>query len=377
MQGDGVPAEDKNSFSDRPMTSWFDVAIRLAILALLLYWSFFLILPFIEIAIWSVVLTVALYPVYDWIVDRLGGRRRLAAALLTLLNLLIVIGPATWLALGLIDSLRTLSNQLDFSVLALPPPPMKVKSWPLVGEPIYQFWDLASTNLQAAFAKIAPQLKPLGGVLVKIAAGAGTGTIKFFVAIIVAGFLFSPAPFLADAFRSLSRTIAEERGTKFVAIAGATIRAISRGVIGISVLQAILAGLGLLAVGIPGASLITSAVLILGIMQIGPSILLVPVIIWSWMTMETTSALLFTAYMIPVTLLDNVLRPLVFGRALDTPMLVILIGVIGGTVSYGITGLFLGPIVLAVLWDLLSAWITEHENAGRNEVRPSADEVIE
>jgi predicted PurR-regulated permease PerM len=369
MQGEVVPAEDKNSSSrDELMTTWVDLTIRLAVLALLLYWSFFLILPFIEIAIWSVVLTVALYPVYDWIVKRLGGRRRLAAVLLTLLNLLIVIGPATWLALGLIDSLRTLSNQIDFSVLALPPPPIAIKSWPLIGEPIYQFWELASTNLQEAFTQIAPHLKPLGGVLVQIAAGAGTGTIKFFVAIIVAGFLFSPAPAMAEALRSLSRTIAAERGMKFVTIAGATIRAISRGVIGISVLQAILVGLGLLAVGIPAASLITSAVLILGIMQIGPSIVIIPLIIWSWMTMQTTTALLFTAYMVPVSLLDNVLRPLVFGRGLDTPMLVILIGVIGGTISYGITGLFLGPIVLAVLWDLLSAWIKEHEDAERNQV---------
>jgi predicted PurR-regulated permease PerM len=344
------------------MTTWVRLTVRLGVLGLLLYWSFFIIRPFITIAIWSVVLTVALYPAYDWMVDRLGGRRRLAAVLLTLLNLVIVIGPATWLALGLIDSLRTLAGQLDLSVLTLPPPPITVKSWPLVGDPIYQFWLLASTNLQAAFAEIVPQLKPFGGVLVQIAADAGAGIIKFFVAIVVAGFLFSPAPRLVDTFKSLSRKLAAERGENFVQIAAATIRAISRGVIGISVLQAFLAGLGLLAVGIPGASLITSAVLILGIIQIGPSIVIVPVIIWSWMTMETTAALLFTAYMIPVNLLDNVLRPLVMGRGLDTPMPIIFIGVIGGIISYGITGLFLGPIVLAVLWVLLMAWIREQEN---------------
>lgn len=363
MQGEeGVPAEDKNSSSrDRLMTTWIELTIRLGVLGLFLYWAFVLISPFITIAIWSVVLTAALYPVYDWIVDLLGGRRRLAAALLTLLNLLIVIGPATWLALGLIDSLRTLAERIDLSALALPPPPIALKSWPLIGDPIYQFWDLASTNLQAAFAKIAPQLKPLGGILVHIAAGAGIGIVKFFLAIIVAGFLFSPAPSLVDALRRFSRAVAADRGEKFVQIAGATIRAISRGVIGISVLQAFLAGVGLLAVGFPGASLITSAVLILGIIQIGPSVVLVPVIVWSWMTMETTTALLFTAYMIPVNLLDNLLRPLVIGRGLDTPMLVILIGVIGGTISYGITGLFLGPIVLAVLWDLSAAWLREHE----------------
>ena len=118
-----------------------------------------------------------------------------------------------------------------------------------------------------------------------------------------------------------------------------------------------------MAAGIPGASLITSAVLILGIIQVGPAIVLIPLIIWSWTAMETTTALLFTAYMIPVSLLDNILRPLVMGRGLDTPMLIILIGVFGGTISYGITGLFLGPIVLAVIWELLVAWIRERESA--------------
>ena len=121
--------------------------------------------------------------------------------------------------------------------------------------------------------------------------------------------------------------------------------------------------MGLLAAGIPAASLITSAVLILGIIQIGPSIVLIPLIIWSWTAMEATSALLFTAYMIPVSLLDNILRPLVMGRGLETPMLIILIGVIGGTISYGITGLFLGPIVLSVIWELLVAWIGERKSA--------------
>ncbi len=137
----------------------------------------------------------------------------------------------------------------------------------------------------------------------------------------------------------------------------------SRGVIGISVLQALLAGVGLMVAGIPAASLIAFAVLILGIIQIGPSLVLIPLIIWVWLSMETTTALLFTAYMIPVNLLDNILRPLVMGHGLSTPMPIILLGVIGGTISYGITGLFLGPIVLAVFWELLVAWLRESENA--------------
>jgi predicted PurR-regulated permease PerM len=350
------------SSRDQFTATWVELTIRLGVLGLLLYFSFLLVRPFISIATWSVVLTVALYPVYDWMVGMLGGRRRLAAVLLTLLSLLIVIGPATWLVLGLIDSLRMLSERLDLSALALPPPRETVKNWPLIGDQIYQFWELASSNVGAALAKIAPLLKPVGSSLIQIAAGAGSGAIKFFIAIIIAGFLYSPAPSLVDAIRKFSRSLAS-RGEEFLQLAGATVRAVSRGVIGISALQAFFAGLGLMVAGIPGASLITSAVLILGIIQIGPSIVLIPLIIWSWMVMETTSALLFTAYMIPVSLLDNVLRPLVMGRGLQTPILVILIGVIGGTISFGITGLFLGPIILAVIWELLVAWIREHESA--------------
>ena len=348
---------------DELVATWVDIAIRLGILALLLYWSFLLVRPFITIMIWSIVLTVALYPVYDVIVSRIGGRRRLAAALLTLINLLIVIGPATWLALSLIDGLRTLSDKLDFSALTLPPPPIALKGWPIIGDALYQYWDLASTNLGAALAKIAPQLKPVGGYLLQIAASAGVGTLKFLVAVVIAGFLFSPAPFLVNELRLFARRIASGRGEQFVRLAGDTIRAVSRGVIGISALQAFLAALGLYAIGIPAAGLLTTLILVFGIVQIGPTVVIIPLIIWVWMSAKTTTALLFTAYMIPVSLIDNILRPLLLGRGLDTPILIILIGVIGGTISQGITGLFLGPIVLAVIWNLLMAWISEPDNA--------------
>lgn len=363
-EGVNVSSSDHDpSARDKLMATWIDLIVRLGVLALLLYWSFVLVSPFISIAIWSVVLTVALYPIYEWMVKWLGGRRRLAAALLTVISLVVVIGPATWLALGLIDSLRALSEDLDLSSLTVPPPPITVKTWPLIGEPLYQFWDLASTNLREALTKIAPQLKPLASSFLQIAAEAGTGAIKFFIAIVVAGFLYPPAPALVDSSRQFLGKLSSGRGEDFIRLAGATIRAVSRGVIGISVLQAFLAGIGLMFAGVPSASLLTSAILVLGIIQIGPSIVIIPLIIWSWFTMEATAAFLFTAYMIPVNLIDNVLRPLVMGRGLDTPILIILIGVIGGTISHGITGLFLGPIILAVIWELFAAWIKEHENA--------------
>jgi len=348
---------------DQLTTTFVELAIRVGALGLVLYWTLILVSPFITIVIWSAVLTVALYPTFEWMALRLGGRRRLAAVLITILSLLVVIGPATWLALGLVESLRMISERIDLSTLALPAPPTAVKDWPLIGDYVYQFWDLASTNLEEAAAKIVPYLKPVGTRLLGIAADAGTGILKFFVGIIVAGFLFAPAPSIVGAVKKFLRRLTPDRGEEFANLAGATIRAVSRGVIGISVLQALLAGIGLMIAGVPGASLITSAVLIFGIIQIGPTIILAPVVIWSWTAMEPAMALLFTAYMVPVNLLDNVLKPIVMGRGLKTPMLVILIGVLGGTLAYGITGLFLGPIILAVIWELLVVWIREDEAA--------------
>jgi predicted PurR-regulated permease PerM len=359
----------KDEGSDLRTAPVVELALRVGALAFLLYLALTLIQPFVEVAIWSIVIAVALYPAYEPLAGWLGGRRRLAAALMTIASLVVIIGPATWLALGLIDSLRAISDDLDVSTLTVPAPPLAIKDWPLIGAQIYQFWDLASTNLRAALVKIAPHLKPLGTILLSVAGETGLGTIKFFAAIIVAGFLFAPAPRLVETLRTFARRLLSDRGEEFVALAGATIRAVSRGVIGISVLQALLAGIGLMVAGVPGASLLTSAVLILGIIQIGPTVVLLPLVIWSWFSMQTTAALLFTAYIVPVNLLDNVLKPLVMGRGLRTPMLLILLGVIGGTLAYGISGLFLGPIVLAVIWELMATWVKEHEGGAGEDAR--------
>jgi predicted PurR-regulated permease PerM len=336
-----------------------ELAIRLAALALLIYGAFVLVLPFVTLIIWAIVLAVALYPAYQRVLRFLGGRRRLAAAIVTALNLLIVIGPAAWLALDLVESIRGVAEKLSSADISLPPPSPSIKTWPIVGEQLFDFLELASNNLSEAAAQAAPMLKPLGTQVLAMAGSAGLGVLMFFVAIIIAGFLFAPAPALVGSLTRVAHQLALRRGEEFVYLAGATIVAVSRGVIGVSALQALLAGIGLTIAGVPGTSLITSGVLILGIVQIGPAVLLIPVIIWAWFSMSTTAAILFTAYMVPVNLMDNVVRPLVIGRGLKTPMLVILIGVIGGTLAYGVVGVFLGPIILAVIWELLVAWMHE------------------
>jgi predicted PurR-regulated permease PerM len=153
--------------------------------------------------------------------------------------------------------------------------------------------------------------------------------------------------------------ISGRRSEQMVKLAGSTIRNVSRGVVGVALVQSFLAGIGFLAAGIPAAGFLAFIALVLGIIQIGPAIVIIPVILWSWTAMATTNALIFTVYMGCVGLLDNVLRPVVLARGLTTPMPVIAIGVIGGTLAYGISGLFLGPIVLSVAWALVVAWVQE------------------
>jgi predicted PurR-regulated permease PerM len=191
--------------------------------------------------------------------------------------------------------------------------------------------------------------------LLNAADSIGLSLLKFTIALAISGFLFIPGPSLAHSIKNLLARVAVGRGEEFVDLAGATIRNISCGIIGIAMLQALLAGIGLLVAGVPAAGLFSFLVLLFGIIQIGPSVILVPLIIWSWFVMGTTTAILFTLYMVPVNLLDNVLRPLV-AKGLKTPMPVILIGVLGGTLVHGIIGLFVGPIVLSIAWQVLVVW---------------------
>jgi predicted PurR-regulated permease PerM len=332
-----------------------DLAIRFGIIALLGYWSAHVISPFLTIGGWSAILAVALYPLFDRLAGRVGPR--VAASLITLLCLAIVIGPVMWLGFGMISGIETLLAELNSGQLAIPFPPESVRTWPVIGARVHELWVLAATNMKAALSEVSPTLKPVGAKLLGMSESAFFGLLELLVSIVIAGFLFSRGPQLIDALSVILGRALGLHGKKLVQLAGATIRNVSRGVIGISFLQAFLAGAGFLVAGIPGASVLAFLTLLLGIIQIGPTILFIPIVVWSWLVMETANALMFTAFMVPVGLIDNALRPLLMGRGLTTPMPVILIGIIGGTIAYGIVGLFFGPIVLSVVWAVTEAWV--------------------
>ena len=349
---------------DRALTSAsfdslsLDFAIRIGLLALLGYWSLKVIGPFLTVALRSAILTVALYPLFDWLAQQLRSRQ-LAALLITLLCLMVIIGPVTWLGFGLTGGVEMLIKRFGTELPTIPLPDESVKAWPVIGEQVYRLWTKAATDLKAILIDVAPKLTPVGGKLLDIAGGVVFGLLQFIAAIIISGFLFSPGPRLVDALKVFARRILSDRGEEMLQLSGDTIRNVSRGVVGVALVQAFFAGLGFLLAGLPAAGFFAFLVLLLAIIQIGPTILLIPIVIWGWFTMTTASAAAFTVYMVLVGVIDNVLKPIVMARGVATPMPVILIGVIGGTIAYGISGLFLGPILLSVAWALLVTWVEE------------------
>ena len=258
-----------------------DVAIRIGLLALLAYWSLKVIGPFVTILLWSGILAVALYPVFNWLA-RLIGSKTLAAAIITVLSLMIVLGPVTWLGFAMIGGIELLVKGIDTGQLAMPMPPDAVKSWPLIGEKIFQLWSQAATNTEALLLQAAPYLKDIGGKLLILSQGVALGLLEFVGSIVIAGFLYSPGPRIVDFMRIVLRRILGHESEEILQLIGSTIRNVARGVVGIALLQALLAGIGFIVAGIPAAGLFTFLALLLGIVQIGPSILIIPMVVWSW-----------------------------------------------------------------------------------------------
>jgi predicted PurR-regulated permease PerM len=233
------------SLEHQPSTSYaIQLAVRLGLLAFVVYWSYVVIRPFVPILLWSAILAVALYPAYAGLARLLGGRSLLSAILITIAGLAIVIGPASWLVFGLVEGLRLVAEQVGSGRVVVPAPNAAIKEWPLIGGRLFDFWQLASTNLAAVFGKLYPYAKPTAAAILEVAGSAGLGLLKFLAAVIVAGFLFIPGPRLVLSIRTLLAHIVPERSEEFVELAGTTIRSVSRGVIGIAMLQSLLAGIG-------------------------------------------------------------------------------------------------------------------------------------
>jgi predicted PurR-regulated permease PerM len=335
-----------------------DLLIRVGAVGLLAAWCIQIVAPFLGAMVWGLVIAVGAAGGYRRLEAALGGRSTLAAVVFALIALMLVILPAVMLTESLVSGARALAEDLKDGALDLPPPPPSVRDWPLVGGPVYEFWELASTSLERALAKLAPQLQALSRQLLSAAAAAGIGTAQFFLSIVIAAALLARADSGSAVAHGLAERLAGERGPALAEIAGATVRGVTRGVIGVALIQSVLAGVGFGAVGVPGAGLWALLCLVVAVIQLPPALIIAPIVIYVFTVASTPVAVAFLLWSTFVSLIDNVLKPIIFSRGARVPTLVIFVGSIGGVLSMGILGLFVGAVVLSIGYEVLRSWLT-------------------
>jgi predicted PurR-regulated permease PerM len=335
-----------------------EAAIRIGLLAALLLLCYRIMEPFLVPIAWGIILAVAAWPGYRRLLHLVRGRRVSASVLFVLLALLVLLVPVVMLSGTVAQGAEWLAQGFEAGNLKIPPPP-DLSGVPLFGPQIESFWRDASTNLEDVLRSLEPQLKALGSWLLHLATSAGVGLLHFVLAILIAGLLLAKSDTGRRAAHAIGWRLAGPRGLRFVRLAETVVRSVSRGILGVALIQAILAGLGMLAAGVPMAGLWALVALLLAVVQVGAFPVLLPVMIYLFYTADLTTAVLFALWSLFVGSIDNVLKPILLGRGASVPMPVIFIGAIGGFITAGIIGLFVGAVILALGYELFLAWLAE------------------
>ena len=336
-----------------------DIAVRIGVIALLIALCFRVLRPFISPVMWGIILAIALYPACRKLSAALGGRVKLASAIITAVMLLGIILPSIQMVGSLVGGTKYISERIQSGEIKVPPPPNNIERWPLIGEALNREWHEASANLKATLTRFQPQLRAMSLWLLKSAMGTALGLVQFALSIIIAGVFMAHARGSGNTARDLFVILAGERGADFADISKKTVRNVVKGILGVAIIQALLAGSGFLAAGVPAAGLLAFLCLFLAIIQIGIVPIVIPVIIYMFYSADTFTAGLLTGWLILVTLLDNFLKPILLGRGAPVPMLVIFLGAIGGFLSMGFMGLFVGAVILSIGFKLIKAWLDD------------------
>jgi len=334
-----------------------ETAIRIAVVGLIVFLCVRAFEPFLAPTLWGLTIAVAIYPTHLRFANLLGGRTTLSAALLAAFLLALLLVPAVFLIESLAVGVQELVHSAHQGTLVVPAPPSAVKGWPLVGARAHEVWLLASQDPRAAVQQLAPELQGVGRWVLGVVRSTGGAIVQFTLATIIAAIMLAGASSGARVLRLFSIKLSPEYGAGALTLAERTVRSVAVGVLGVAVLQTLLAGVGFLVAGVPAAGLLTLACLVLCVVQIGTGIPMIAAAVYLFYHADTTTAVAFTVWTVLVAPIDNVLRPLLLGRGVSVPMLVVFVGAIGGMLQVGLIGLFLGSVVLAVSYQLFRAWL--------------------
>ena len=336
-----------------------EIAVKLFFLGVVLYWSFMILKPFMMLVIWAVIIAVALAPFIDKLDNRFALSRSKITWILMLSAVLTLLVPTYMLSDSMVSSSQEVAHQLKEGRLVVPPPSDKVAEWPLVGEKIHSIWSAASINLEDTLRKFQPQLQKYAGAIVSAIGGALGGVVQFVASLLIAAVFLTNSEGSVKVYKAISRRLMGEKGVEWADLSALTVRSVVQGILGIAIIQSVLALIGLVAIGVPFAPLWAFLVLFLAIIQLPPILLLGPIAAYVFSVTDTTPAVIFAIYAVIVSMSDAFLKPLLLGRGVDIPMLVILLGAIGGMILSGIIGLFVGAVILALAYKLFVTWMED------------------
>ena len=337
-----------------------EIATKLGLLAIILYISYLIVKPFLATILWGIILAVAFSPLIDMLERKFGHRKKIIIAVATAFILALIV--PTWLMSdSLIESSQALVSSVDKKELMIPAPSDRVKEWPLIGEKTYALWQKAHQDFAEVFKAFHEQVKGVLLWVLGMLKGALTTVLLTIASIVIAAiFLISKESAIGLYRRIMRRLVGEDRGDEWADLSALTVRSVATGVVGVAVIQSVFALIGMIPMGVPLAPVWALLIMFLTIIQLPALIIIGPMIAYVYSVSSGTPATIFAIYMLIVGASDGVLKPMLMGRGVDIPMLVILIGAIGGMMLMGMIGLFLGAVILALAYRLFDLWIEEN-----------------
>src|SRR5262249_35772291 len=329
-------------------------------LAALILSSFWIVRPFLVASTWAVMIAVATWPLLLGLQARLAGRRSLAVAVMTIALLLVLLVPFYFGVTAIVEHAGQIGDWTkSLATFSVPPPPGWVAGIPVIGSRLTVRWQqLASASPEEVSAHLAPFARGVVLWFVGQVGSLGLLLLQFLLTVIVVAILYSNGETVVAGVDRFARRLAGPQGENAVHLAGRAVRAVALGVIVTAILQAAFTGIGLAVAGVPFATILTALAFMLSVAQIGPGLVLIPATIWVFARIGAVWGTVFLAWAVFCGTFDNFLRPVLIRRGADLPPLLIFAGVIGGLIAFGVIGLFIGPVVLAVSYTLLVEWVS-------------------
>jgi predicted PurR-regulated permease PerM len=341
------------------------ITLAVLFIAALIGASLWILRPFLPAVIWAATLVIATWPIMRRVQERLWNSRALAVTIMTLALLLVFVVPF-WLAIGTIvqNSGQIVGWAESVASVGLPPPPSWLGDLPLIGARAASAWqDIADIGVRDLLQKARPYAGTMTQWFVSAVGGFGVVLVQFLLTVAVSAIMYAKGERAAARVIRFGVRLAGERGEQSVRLAAQAIRGVALGVVVTALIQSAIGGFGLVIAGVPFASVLCAVMFMLCIAQIGPALVLLPAVIWMFASDDLGWAVFLLVCSVLAIGIDNVIRPILIRKGADLPLLLILAGVIGGLMAFGLIGIFLGPTVLAVGYKLLGAWIDEADTS--------------